>query len=335
MQTTKTNTQKNHKIDFDSQFSLSKFYLIIILALFCPQIIIGQNFKKIKVINGTTLEPIEGLYCYIIKNEDVKVDIEKTNKKGVFKAYLGIREDSTTYQIQISSQRYKPVREYLNTSSRKKIVISVFPDLQYIENDPNHIRNECSTLYFTNYQPKAFNDLSDLPDSIRAKLTAHLMERIGEEYYSKLKISGGQILDLNRLYAVNENAKNYQWTPYNYYLCFSFQEASKGIGFYTAKIILDKSGNVIEEIELPNIQESPEKAYLISLEEATQIATMNNFYREDTEISLSYHKKADSITWCFTYTDFNSDHTLSGWTLVVDAHNGKIIEKYSHGGIWD
>jgi hypothetical protein len=71
------------------------------------------------------------------------------------------------------------------------------------------------------------------------------------------------------------------------------------------------------------------------LEEATQIATMNNFYREDTEISLSYHKKADSITWCFTYTDFNSDHTLSGWTLVVDAHNGKIIEKYSHGGIWD
>jgi Zn-dependent metalloprotease len=117
-------------------------------------------------------------------------------------------------------------------------------------------------------------------------------------------------------------------------LCFSFKDTTKGIGLYTAKIVLDKFGNVIEEIELPDIKKFPEKSNIISLEQAKVIATENKFFDEKTLINLSYDKKNGSIVWCFKQTTYKPDHTLSGWTLVIDAHNGKVIEKYGSGRIW-
>lgn len=287
------------------------------------------------MINGATNKPVEGISCYILKDNDKFVDIGQTNKKGIFTTNIWDYDSSATYQIDISDSKFKPSKRNIDLLDKKIITVTIFPDSTYIEKEPNLVYFECSSISFGYYFPKEPSSLFDLPDSIRTKLEAHLIERLGKDFYSKIKISGGQIVDLERLYIVEDNAKNYKWTPYSYYLCFSFQDATKGIGLYTAKIVLDKYGNVVKEIQLPNIKANPHKANIISLDEAKTIAKENDFYDDKTEISLSYDNEAGSITWCFKRTTYHSNHTLSGWTLVIDAHNGKVLEKYGHGGIWD
>lgn len=305
------------------------------MTFIIPLTVFGQIRNKIKIISGVTNKPVNDIYCYILKDSDKWIDIGQTNKNGVFTTSLWNLDSSATYQIDISTRAFKPFRQNINPFNDKKISVTIYPDSSFIEKKTNLVYLECSSRSFGSYHPKEPYSIFDLSDSIRTKLTAHLIDRLGQGFYSKLRISGGQILNIDRLYIVEDNAKNYKWTPYSYYLCFSFQDTSKGIGLYTAKIVLDKNGNVVDEIQLPNIKDFPEKGNLISLENAKVIATENEFYNDKTEISLSYDDKVGSITWNFKQTTYNSNHTLSGSTLVIDAHNGKILGEYGHGGIWD
>jgi hypothetical protein len=271
-------------------------HYIIILIIFFPLTVFGQIQNKIKVVNGLTRKPVKEIYCYILKDSDEWIDIGRTNKMGVFTTHLWNLDSTATYQIDISESKFKPIRQNIDPFDNKLITVTIYPDSGFLEKKPNLIYLECSSISFGSYKPKEPHSIYDLPDSIRIKLETHLIDRLGQEFYLKLKISGGQILDLDRLYIVEDNAKNYQWTPYSYYLCFSFQDASKGIGLYTAKIVLDKYGNVIDEIQLPNIKDNPAKATIISLEQAKVIARENKFYNDKTEISLSYDTKNGSIT---------------------------------------
>jgi len=310
-------------------------YYIFILTILLPAAVFGQLLHTIKVINGATHKPVKDIYCHILKDDDKWVDLEKTNKKGIFVAELREPDSTATYQIDISQSGYKPLRKTICPLTRKKTTVTIFPDSTYAEKKPNLVYMECSLIHFGDYFPKEPHSMDDLPDSISAKLASHLTDRLGQVFYSKLKICDGQIVDLDRLYIVEDHAKNYQWTPYSYYLCFSFQDTSKGVGLYTAKIVLDKFGNVVEEIQLPNIKNNPEKRDIISLEQAKAIATANKFYDDKTEISLSYDREADAITWCFRQITLHPNHMISGWTWVIDAHNGKVIGKHYYGGTWD
>jgi hypothetical protein len=143
--------------------------------------------------------------------------------------------------------------------------------------NPNLVYEECSLIYFGDYHPKTPSSLSDIPDNIRTKLVSHLVDRLGQSFYSKIKINGGQIVNLDSLYIVNKNAKNYKWTPYSYYLCFSFEDIEKGIGLYTAQIVLDKEGTIIKDIALPSIKINPEKSSIISRKTALDIAKLHDF----------------------------------------------------------
>ncbi len=309
--------------------------ILIIPAIIFSLSVFGQVQNKIKVINGVTHQPVKEIYCYILKDNDKWIDIGQTDNNGIFTTHLRNPDSAATYQIDISESAFKPFRQTIHLFDAKQITITIYPDSAFVEKKPNLIYSECSSISFGNYQPQEPHSIYDLPDSIRIKLVAHLTARLGADFYSKLKLSGGQIVNLDRLYIVEDNAKNYKWTPYSYYLCFSFQDPAKGIGLYTAKIVLDKSGNVMNEIQLPDIHTNPEKATIISLEQAKKIAAENKFYDNKTEISLSYDTKNGSIAWCFKQAVFKPDHTMSGSTLVIDAHNGKVLGKYGLGGIWD
>lgn len=310
-------------------------HLIIILTIIFPLITFGQVEKKIKVINGATNQPLSGYYCYILENNDKWVDIGTTNEEGIFTTHLSDLDSNATYQFDISNRKIIPFRQNINPFDNKMVTVTIFPDTTFRERNPNLVYLECSTKSFGYYHSKSPLSMYDLPDSIRIKLEAHLIDRLGADFYAKIKISGGQIIDLDRLYIVEKDAVNYKWTPYSYYLCFSFQDTTKGIGLYTAKIVLDKYGNVIEEIQLPNIKDNPDKATIISKEQAKIIATENKFYDENTYISISYDEQAGSITWRFTQKTYEPNHTVWGSTWEIDAHNGKVLGKYGFGGMWD
>lgn len=289
-----------------------------------PLSVFGQVHKKIKIVNGITHKPVKGVYFYIVKNKDEQVSIGETNRKGTYTAILFNTDTTATYRITTEKDEFKSVKKEINLFDNKKLTIEVYPDSSFRPNDPTLTYSVCSSIYFGSYLPKEPQSIDDLPDSIRTRLVAHLIARLGNNFYSKLKLSGGQILNLDRLYQVEENAKSYQWTPYPYYLCFSFQDPAKGIGLYTAKIVLDKYGNIIEEIELPNIKDNPGKENIISLKEASSIAAKNKFNPEVARVELGYDKINDSLFWSFCISDNGFNNSI----MEIDAHSGAIIETY-------
>lgn len=308
---------------------------IFILGLVVlPLLTLGQIKKSIKVINGITGENVTEVYCYIIKNADCWIDFGKTDKAGIFSAQVTDFDSTALYQIDISSEvAFKKFRQNISLLDEKSIVVEIFPNTDYIERKPYLIYSDCSEfdISFGSYVPKTPTSLNDLPENIRIKLVAHLIDKLGKAYYSKLKMSGGQIVDIDRLYKVEKNAKDYKWIPYCYYICFSLQEIEKGIGLHTTQIVLDKFGNIIKDIQLPSISENPEKAVILSLGEASDLAKKYNFTSELKNISLWFDRESDNLTWCFKKTVNDNGLTFGTETLIINAHTGEKL-KISYGG---
>jgi hypothetical protein len=304
-----------------------------ILACILPLSVFGQVNKEIKIVNGITHKPIKGLTCYILKDTDKWVDIGETNKKGVYTASLWNADSISAYQFYFSEEGFKPFTEKINLFDKKRITIAIYPDSSIHIKDPDLIYSECAYRSFGDYFPKEPHSINELPDSIRIRLVTHLIDRLGFNFYSKLKLTGGQIVDLKRLYIVEENAKNYQWTPYSYYLCFSFQDLPKGIGLYTSRIVLDKFGNVMDEIQMPSTNYNPSKANLISLKDAKTIALKNNFNSAISQINLDYDDKNDSFCWTFCKITNDNGLSFNTETLSIEAHSGNVLGICKGSGI--
>lgn len=306
--------------------------LFALLLVFAGMGAWGQKKDKckIKVINCVTQKPIRNIFYYLLKDNDKMITFGETNNSKINIDEIKDFDSNSTYQILIIKEEYFHLKQNIYPCHQKKNIICLLPDSNIIKKNPNLVYMHCPIVSFGNYEAKEALSYYDLPDSIRIKLKNHLISRLGREFYSKINFHKGQIVDLNRLYIVNENAKNYEWTPYSYYLCLSLQDVSKGIGLYIAKIVLDKFGNVIEEVEFPNIQKFPEKENIISLEQAKNIVKDNKFEYDLNDIELIYDKTIDSITWNFGKTDNKRDVVTY---FRIDAHNGKVLEQYGSGFI--
>jgi hypothetical protein len=305
---------------------------ITFIVLYLSSIICGFSQTSFKVINALTKQPIKDQYCNIIKDGDTFITIGNTDNKGIYKPELLFPDSNASYQLWISANGFKPYKKNIDLFSKKLAVIAIYPDKESIKRSAKFVYSDCSSIGFGDYEPKTPQSLNELPDSIREKLDKHLVGRLGEQFYSKLKLNGGQIVNLDRLYKVNLNAKDYKWTPYSYYLCLSFQDTTKGIGLYTAKIVLDKNGNVVKEIELPDIVAHPEKANLISINSAKVIAKSNSFPSTVGNIKLQYDNDSGSLVWCFEKITKDNGLSFSTETLIIDAHTGKVLgSEQGHG----
>lgn len=299
--------------------------------------------------------PVEGVYGSIIRDGDKKVNIDLSDNKGIlnFKLYryreddpflklldsLGsypeeLWNDTTAYyELEIEAQGFKPYKAPLKLFDGKDETVLIYPDKSYKEKNPLLIYLGCSYTGFGIYHPKRATTLMDIPADISNKLVNHLVDRLGADYYSRIKLTDGQIVDLNRLYTVERNAKNYKWKPYSYYLCFSFKDEAKGIGLYTAQIVLDNIDNIVKEIKLPDIKSNPQKANLLPLDNIRQIAKKNGFDDRLEHIELGYDEDVGSIAWYFKKITDDNGLSFEMKTMSIDAHNGKLLKMETNYGI--
>lgn len=313
--------------------TLSRILLLLLVLSFSPLSASEQIKYKVRILDGTTHKPVNKIYCYILKNGDRWIAINHTNEQGECTIRVDNESYDTmaTYQITTVDNRFYPIYQNIDLTRDEGIILTIFPDSNYLERKPDLVYRDCSLIGFGWYYPRTPQSMDDLPDTIRTKLHSHLVARLGQEFYSRLRINGGQIVDLSRLYIADPKARDFRWTPYSYYICFSFEDTAKGIGLYSAKIILDKDGNVVQEIELPNIRKHPHKGIIIPLPDAKKIAQVNGFHPDSTSISLDYDKKEESIAWCFTQSVFSSEYGLQSVTLRIDAYSGKVIDTGKSG----
>ncbi len=153
----------------------------------------------------------------------------------------------------------------------------------------------------------------------------NLRARLGDAFYSRLRMSGGQIVDFSELYRVEPTARNWRWQIFAYGINFMLAQPAQGLRAYHARILLDAEGNVIQEIDLPEIARHPERANIIPLSVARRIADTNGFPRNRTNIEISYDSERDSIVWTLEYR-LNGDRYV--WTdrvIRIDAHSGEVL----------
>jgi hypothetical protein len=190
------------------------------------------------------------------------------------------------------------------------------------------------SISFWKYEPRNINSLEELPDDIKQAVTSHLISRLGNDFFKKLTFVGGVIINLDDLYKLEPERKNYQWKMPSYELHFSFSDLAKGIKSYRTYIQLDERGCVLKEIGLPELSKHPEKSNIVPLSEAVRIAVENNFPKKKIFLSLDYDGDVDSVVWIVEGPPRNHKTYGCNDTLEIDAHNSKVLKHKNQCGIY-
>jgi uncharacterized membrane protein YkoI len=180
------------------------------------------------------------------------------------------------------------------------------------------------------YTPRTFKLLNALPEGVRVKAVNHLTERLGNDFYSRLKFVGGSSIDVEEYLRMNPGTK---WKVHSYELVFRYADSRHGLKEYHARIRLDSDGEVIEEIDLPEISKFPQKASIISVDAAADIAKSRGFEPKTMSISIRYDEDAGSLVWIFEIFAREDRYTSSTRVLVIDAHSGQILKDGFETGI--
>jgi len=182
------------------------------------------------------------------------------------------------------------------------------------------------------YTPAEPKSLSEIPTPVRLKLLNHLRDRLGP-FAERLTLTGGQIVDFERLASDEPASKNFKWEVHAYDLHFAFQMPSVGIRSYTAQIKLRSDGSVLKEIDLPAFASSPEKLTFITLEDAVSVAVGQGFNRKDIYPEITYFKDADSLVWTFKKSTSNDGMVIEIKNIYVSAHNGAVLKEFTSTAI--
>ena len=301
--------------------------IIITLLILFSSLCFGQRQVNGKIIDSITNKPLSDIAFYILRDNDKWIDVGDSDSTGNFKGEIERKElnKKSSYQVLIGQDEYNLIKIDISTLQQDTVLIKLSKNKNFIPKIKGMTYRDCSSISFGDYEPIEPRSLSDLPIEIKEKTVKHIIDRIGNDFYSKLILSGGQVIDLTRLEAIENFSKEYKWKAYSYYLCFSFSDTSVGIARFTAKIVLDKNGKVVEEIELPNINNDPAKGKIMNMRQAIEIAKKNNYSEKDSFIDFDYDSTEDSFVWTFTKSTFNKDHTMYYRLLRISAQTGKVL----------
>jgi hypothetical protein len=190
------------------------------------------------------------------------------------------------------------------------------------------LQKYAGSIYFGKYDPPAPKSWNSIPEPARSRIIAHLKNRLGDSFYGKLTLVGGQMIDINELREKEPNSINYQWEVPAYCLHLRFSLPEKGIEFYDASISCRLDGSVIEEIDLPEIAKHPERAEFISTLEAFEIAGQNGFDTSKVSAKLDYRVDPGVCVYTFRQVIRKEDTLIFFKVVDIDAHNGKVVKIY-------
>jgi hypothetical protein len=152
-----------------------------------------------------------------------------------------------------------------------------------------------SRYSFRVYRPVTIHRLNELPSVVSSKLEVHLKQRLGVEFYSKLKFDWGDAINLDDLYRTEPYWKKEKVGAYD--LVFHFSDESKGLKAFYCKLLLDANGDVMDELHLPAVASEPLKAKLIPAKQALEIASKNDFVGPHIWPTFDYYVETDSFVW--------------------------------------
>jgi hypothetical protein len=215
------------------------------------------------------------------------------------------------------------------------LMVMLFSHSAFGQDRPVDAGYRGSELSLGNYEAKTIDQLDQLPELILSKLNSHLESRLGKKFAARLVLSYGEIVNLDKLYKEEPDRKNEPTGAY--VLTFYFSDLPKELKVYYCRIILDKDGEVVREIDLPAIAQYPYKGELIALCDAIKIAEQSGFPPERMSFSFSYDEEAESFVWIITDSQavepdkpeiIQTQGTYR--EIAINANNGAVIKIYKY-----
>lgn len=218
---------------------------------------------------------------------------------------------------------------------RKSDVVSYL--LQVREHISKHITMEVDDSLITggdrgifgyaNYRASIITSIDSLPDFILDSATNHLRQRLGDRFFTHLRLMQAIVVDSATFYGINPG-----WTnkPPMFSLQYMYADTAGGIAGFWGQLKLNSWGSVYEEIGFPEIRGNPVKSHIISLHAAKRIAIREGFPSHGLQVELKYSKEIGSIIWHFSYND--EEIRDIEFHILIDAHSGDIVRTYNTWG---
>jgi hypothetical protein len=179
--------------------------------------------------------------------------------------------------------------------------------------------HSCGYIDYGDYEPKEPRSLQSLPKAIRTRVISHLTARLGPDIYSRLHFTGGQIVDIPRLYKVEPEAREYDWVIPTYLLHFEIEFGADPAERYCAGISLDANGEVIDDIALPKTADAPAKIAVVSKAKALEIAATHDVPVDRASAELAYAPAFDCLEWLVSFKVEEHLSTFRGQVLHLNA----------------
>ncbi|WP_143961089.1 hypothetical protein [Litoribacter populi] len=293
------------------------------LCLFLTTFAFGQMKVQIKVLDEQTGKPLPGIFCTILKDHDQFVNCGNTNEDGVLSFIIRNFEETSSYHMEILNQRQNLVKSGRHEFFPAKQDLSEI----LVEVTDSSVPNTCSSISYSNYVAKQPYSLDELPVEIVEKLNKVLVEKVGEEFYDRLQLNGGQLVNLDRFFELNPGAKERGNIPYSYSLCFMVTNHNSGEHLYSFNLALDENGNLAKPIELPDIVNFPEKAHIMSLSETTVLAKKMDLLPGRYNSKTLFDSASGSIVHQFELLHHKGFGKYSAEYIIMDAHSATIVRK--------
>ncbi|MCR8561326.1 hypothetical protein KXD93_26975 [Mucilaginibacter sp. BJC16-A38] len=296
--------------------------LITLLAFLLPLFALAQRTFTFTIVNAISGKPMSKKWGTIIKNNEEYIDFTSSDVSGVY-TFTDRKYDSTaTYQFEILNSWNNSVQtgRYDITGVKNSPVILKLAATNY------PVAYTCGTLMYPRYYAREAFFLDDLPAKIQSKIRTYLTDRVGEDFYKKLILNGGQWVNLKKFYSLNPKIDPKKFRAPNYSLCFMVWDSVKHKTLYNFSLNLDERGSLMGIIELPDIKHHPEKSIIIDSAASNLVARQYSFTSEG---EIMYDPKSGSIIREYkNYKKGEGKYTVVDH-LWIDVHTGKVADRRS------
>jgi hypothetical protein len=137
--------------------------------------------------------------------------------------------------------------------------------------------------------------------------------------YARLQFTGGQIVDIDRLYKVEPDAREYEWVIPTYLLHFEITFGDDPAERFCAEIALDADGRVLDDIGLPRTADDPLKIAVVSKAKALQAAATHDVPIGRAGVELAYAPTFDCLEWLVSFITADEGSSFRGQVLHLNA----------------
>ncbi|MGQ3013689.1 MAG: toxin-antitoxin system YwqK family antitoxin [Flavobacteriales bacterium] len=278
----------------------------------------SQESKNFYIIVYDSLgHKMPDAWVSLLRNGDYLEDFSNADSSGIIRLSPEKFRPRAAYSLKTEADGYR-----LDYRPVKAVQDTILFQLKH--KDPHYLpRREgwaWEYAYSTEmgyYQPETPYSFEDIPPKQRRKLQEHLLATAGPAMYSRLFVSGGEMVKGSRFFRYEKYRYH---TAYMFFI--SFRDTASGIGLYTSQVTMARNGAIRSPFRCPSSW--------ISLDSARSICRVAGLHGEPDYVGFSYDHQTETYYWRLGFERMYSfDDELHLFANIEAARGGLSIDSFT------